>query len=275
MGSFNVSCGISGVPIDEGKRVGLVLIRINRDLTKMYPGDSADNCFRGRQYTATTDNYSPTFPPIYGTYNDYGGIENIEHGPATKAIENYYGIPVEDVLKGVGHDWESKETQEEHRDNEAVKSLADTHNFFFIPEIFTEISQFIRKNDSYLYRNERRDISTHWDDFYAHYHEEENGRPKYWFAQNQPVMKFFENHTSFPLGLEKLEIFANDGMKEPVADLQKLGQVLSSVNRVYQPTFSGEQYGNWQVTELLNKLIVPEIEKAKERFTSDWEDDDE
>jgi hypothetical protein len=274
MGSFNVSCGISGLPIDEGKRVGLVLIQINRDLTKMYPGDPADNCFRGRQYNATTDNYAPTFPAVYGTYNDYGSIENIEHGPETKVIEAYYGIPIEDVLKGVGDDWESEETQEEHPDNEAVKSLADTHNFFFIPEIFTEISQFLPKNNPYLYANKRRDISTHWDDFYAHYHEEENGRPKYWFAHNQPVMKFFENQTSFPLGLEKLEIFANDGMKEPVADLQKLGQVLSSVNRVYQPTFSGEQHGNWQVTELLNQLITPEIEESKKRFTSDWEDDE-
>jgi len=36
--------------------------------------------------------------PIFGTYNDYGGVENIEESVTTKAIEKHFGITIDEFL---------------------------------------------------------------------------------------------------------------------------------------------------------------------------------
>jgi len=274
MGSFNVSCGISGLPIGEGKRVGLVLVTLKRTLGAQYVQDKEPNRFRGSQYVYPTDNFCPIFPAIYGTYDDYGRIENIERGPITELIENHYGMPIDDVLKALGTNWQAKEIQEKYPDNPVAKTLEYVHNFFFIPEIFEQMQTFVRK-DPWLYANEYWDVSQHWEDFLTYYHEEEDGRPKYWFMHDQPVVDFLRKSTAFPLGLEKLTVFAVDGMKEPVTDLQDLTSVLTAVNRVYQPTFCGEQFGNWNASQLLNELSAQEIKKAQEESEDDWDEDDD
>jgi hypothetical protein len=275
MGSFSVSCGISGLPITAGKRVGFVMITLQRFLTAQYVQDKEVNRFRKSQYVYPTDNYAPIFPALYGTYDDYGKLENIEHGPATKLIEEHYGVPIDDVLKALGDDWQAKEIKEKHPDNEALKTLEYVHSFFYLPEIFTQMSDFIRKDDPWSYASEYWDVSKHWDEFLTCYREEEDGRPKYWFAHDQPVMDFLRKGTSFPLGLDKLAVFAVDEMKEPVADLQNLTSVLTAINRVYQPSFCGEQYGYWDASRLLNELSAQEIKKAQEESEDDWDEDDD
>jgi hypothetical protein len=276
MGSFSVSCGISGLPVNAGKRVGLVLVTLKRTLGARYTRDKEPNLYRGSQYVYPTDNFCPIFPAIYGTYDDYGRLENIERGPVIELIENYYGMPIDDVLKAIGDNWQSREIQKKYPDNEVVKTLEYVHNFFYLPEIFEQMKAFVRK-DPWLYASEYWDVSKHWEDFLTCYREEEDGRPKYWSVHDQPVIDFLRKNTAFPLGLEKLTVFAVDGMKEPVVDLQDLTSVLTSINRVYQPTFCGEQVGNWKASQLLNELSAQEIKKALEELEDedDWDDEDE
>lgn len=87
MGSFSVSCGISGLPIHDGDKIGIVPIRRNpeRALTSgsySYP-DSAYQQFCG---------------PIYGEYDDYGSITNIVRGSHTAFLENFFRCTIEEFL---------------------------------------------------------------------------------------------------------------------------------------------------------------------------------
>lgn len=87
MGSYNYSCGLSHASIGEGDRVGVILIEPNE-----YSYQD-----RGCRIGAT-DTYYPTAPPIFGKYNDYGSIRDIEQSPAVNYIESKYEVPVEAIL---------------------------------------------------------------------------------------------------------------------------------------------------------------------------------
>lgn len=83
MGSFNVTCGISSASISEGERVGMVPIVPNR------------YSYRSKWVFGGTDQYIPVASPIYGTYNDYGNIEDIERSAITEYLEHEYQMPIE------------------------------------------------------------------------------------------------------------------------------------------------------------------------------------
>ncbi len=90
MGSFNVACSISNISIGAGDPVAYIPLEIAR-----YPyhiGDGNDmliytHCF-----------YAPVTLPIFGEYDDYGGVENIEKDRNTEIIEEHFGIPIDKVI---------------------------------------------------------------------------------------------------------------------------------------------------------------------------------
>ena len=78
MGSFNTSCFISNLPICGGDRVALFFIS-NYNRRK-----------EPHSIIYSADLYAPIALPIYGTYNDYGSLENIEIDDNTQLLCDFF-----------------------------------------------------------------------------------------------------------------------------------------------------------------------------------------
>lgn len=87
MGSFNVACGISGASINDGERTGMVPI-----IPQKFK-------YMSKWFFGGCDRYIPVSPPIYGEYNDYGNLTNIEPSPVVEYLEQAYGMPIETLLE--------------------------------------------------------------------------------------------------------------------------------------------------------------------------------
>lgn len=96
MGSWSVYCGISNIAITSGNKCALL------------PLKKSEN---GRGYLPHT----PATLPIFGEYNDYGGIENIVQDDNTKLIEKHFGITIDEfaifLLDGK-HTYDREEAKE-------------------------------------------------------------------------------------------------------------------------------------------------------------------
>jgi hypothetical protein len=90
MGSFNVACSISNISIGAGDPVAYIPLENAR--YRYHIGDGNDmliymHCF-----------YAPVTLPIFGEYDDYGGVECIEINRNTKIIEEFFGITIDKVI---------------------------------------------------------------------------------------------------------------------------------------------------------------------------------
>lgn len=74
MGSWSVCCGISNIAITSGRKCVLLPLKTS---------------------VSEYRKYQPATLPIFGEYDDYGGIENIEKDDNTELIEKYFGVSIE------------------------------------------------------------------------------------------------------------------------------------------------------------------------------------
>ena len=86
MGSWSVYCGTSNIAITAGQECVLL------PLKKSDGGES--------EYLP----YLPATLPIFGEYDDYGGLENIKQDENTKLIEEHFGISILNFTK-IFTDW--------------------------------------------------------------------------------------------------------------------------------------------------------------------------
>ena len=92
MGDYNVSCGVSRISLGGGDKCVLI------PLTKTKFSDDIDD---GACYVSNDGpcgRFHPITLPIFGEYNSYGMLENIEENCNTKAIEQYYGCSIKDFV---------------------------------------------------------------------------------------------------------------------------------------------------------------------------------
>lgn len=98
MGHFSHNCKLTGLPITDGTPVALFPMVMRKSLY-----DNSEEHMRqfGSTYMCSNDGarlkYVPCMFPIIGDYDDYGGIENIVEDENTKAIEEYYGLTIQEV----------------------------------------------------------------------------------------------------------------------------------------------------------------------------------
>ena len=78
MGSWSVSCGISNIAITSGNECCIIPIKESH---QEYGG------------------YLPTTLPIFGKYDDYGGMEDIVEDENTKLIEAFFGITIAEFVE--------------------------------------------------------------------------------------------------------------------------------------------------------------------------------
>lgn len=76
MGSWSVCCGISNIAITSGNECCILPIKKSVD--------------------SETREWKPATLPIFGRYNDYGGIEDIVKDDNTEFIEKHFGVSIDD-----------------------------------------------------------------------------------------------------------------------------------------------------------------------------------
>lgn len=91
MGCFNVVCSVSNLSLNYGTKVAFLPLLPNAygKVHQIKPSSSLiyPNCY-----------FNPFSLPIFGEYNDYGSLENIEEDDNTKAIEAFFGISIEQFI---------------------------------------------------------------------------------------------------------------------------------------------------------------------------------
>jgi len=92
VGSFNVSCGVSSIPIVEGDRTG-VQILVESELAEVNNKESL--------VMSTSRLYKLFLAPIYGKYNSYGQIDSIESNNTVDSIESTYKMPIGKFLEAI------------------------------------------------------------------------------------------------------------------------------------------------------------------------------
>ena len=92
MGCWSVYCNISQIAITAGNKCVLLPIKENQG-----------------EYGYTP--YIPATLPIFGKYNEYGGIEEIEENESTKLIEEHFGITIQEFAN-IFPDWFSYQRDE-------------------------------------------------------------------------------------------------------------------------------------------------------------------
>lgn len=85
MGCFNQSCVVSRLDIQRGEKCALVPLIANKRNESLN-----DLCFRL---------YRPFCLPIFGVYNDYGGLEKIQRDRNVELVEKYFEIPIEKFVE--------------------------------------------------------------------------------------------------------------------------------------------------------------------------------
>jgi len=95
MGCYSVSCGVSRLPIYAEKAVLIPLI----------PSKYGSNSFSGDGAQIVSNEgpraiYDP-LPPIFGTMDSYGTLENIEHDWNTEFLSNYYGTDIDSICNSI------------------------------------------------------------------------------------------------------------------------------------------------------------------------------
>lgn len=100
MGHYSHTCKLTGLPITGGTPVVLFPMVLS---DRLYENSEKKLKEQGSTYMCTNDGnrlkFNPCYLPIKGTYNDYGGIEDIIRDESTKILESYFGISVEDICQ--------------------------------------------------------------------------------------------------------------------------------------------------------------------------------
>lgn len=98
MGSYDVACGLSSLPIGYEDKAGFLVLRPqkNYNRTQLKPSGKTIQIYN-------TDNFMPVLPPIFGTYNTYGSLENIIPSVTTQLLETMYLQPIEVIMECFGN----------------------------------------------------------------------------------------------------------------------------------------------------------------------------
>ena len=91
MGCFNKIGFVSSLPILMNDECVLIFMKE----TNGYKSDKIGGT------TYPTDLFIPMFLPVFGNYDDYGRIEYVKETNSTKFIEEFFGMPIDDVIRDV------------------------------------------------------------------------------------------------------------------------------------------------------------------------------
>lgn len=140
MGCWNATCGISDLPIFYGEEVVLYII----EKSSKANGNGLGFCY-------SDDIYEPISPPIYGNYNDYGGIENINKS------ESF----IFEYLKSIKYKVNEKKAKRDYLVDKQPKNLEELINDYIAREIYDGVGFILIRRDIYdiLLKNMKDEIN--------------------------------------------------------------------------------------------------------------------
>ena len=143
MGSWNISCFISGISIGGCEDVYYIPLALNSE-----PDTSLKHAAKyGLMYP--TNFYSPATFPILGKYDTYGGLEDIVRDKNVEHLEKVYKMPIEKIL--------SNESKLFDGGVFVIKEIYDTMVFNFVGEYGPsknktyEVDERVKKCGNYGY----------------------------------------------------------------------------------------------------------------------------
>lgn len=98
MGHFSYTCRLSGIPITEGDKAVLIPLLPNGSYY-----DNSEESIRkfGKTNYCSNDGqnvfFKPWAFPIFGEYDSYGRLENIESDDNTKFLEAYFKLSIQEI----------------------------------------------------------------------------------------------------------------------------------------------------------------------------------
>ena len=127
MGHFSYTCHLSGLPITGGtKCVLLPLISKN----KVYEIDTESLKRFGVGSIISNDGPNVYFNeltfPIFGTYNEYGGLEKIQKDDNTIVLEKFFNLKIEEIVDCIldGRKYQFKVDEENGKEDEFGLSVS-------------------------------------------------------------------------------------------------------------------------------------------------------
>jgi len=116
MGSFYSSCSISGMTLSHQK-TSILLLTPNAESFSEHLNMIV--CNGGSQAF-----FSPFGFPIHGVYDDYGHITNIKRDKNVEMLEEYFGVDIDSILKGIGRE---RDTPKDIKHKEFYQTLGMTY----------------------------------------------------------------------------------------------------------------------------------------------------
>jgi hypothetical protein len=113
MGSWSVYCGISKIAITANQQCVLLPIKENESMEGYMP-------------------YLPATLPIFGTYNYYGGIEDIITDDNTQLIEEHFGITINEFCTYLVDGKNTYDREEAHTVRNKTKNLQELDKMRFM-----------------------------------------------------------------------------------------------------------------------------------------------
>lgn len=133
MGCFNVSCGASHLTINSGNKIVLFPLTMRGFIAKMNP---YRNCANFITNDGPFGICHPYTLPIFGEYNDYGCLENIEENEHTKHLEKHFGTSIQNIADYFCRaDCEGDDMIVNFKKKSAMKNIA---GMFVLREVYDE-----------------------------------------------------------------------------------------------------------------------------------------
>lgn len=262
MGCFNVSCGLSHTSIGHNERAGLILLLPN-DYSSM------SRCIDGNLVISPGSNlisndgaftlYRACAFPIWGKYNDYGRLEDIQEDNNTKALETYFGTSI-GVIEGtvtIGANHMEEYLKSVPKDK--LKILKSLSGMWVSRRIYEPMSKFCRQF-TYGEFNEAREMikkitsivdkgaSADFMDFFYHGMDGKFYNILFW--------KIYKDS----LGTKK------NWMDKQNDYFRSVHLMMSTTNRMFMPIKSGPQDGEYDIELELNEIINDRLKKRIKRL---------
>jgi hypothetical protein len=134
MGSFYSSCSVSGMTLSHQK-TSILLLTPNAELSEHL---DMIVCNDGCQAF-----FSPFAFPIHGVYDDYGYITDIKRDKNVEMLEEYFGVDIQSILRGIG----KRDTPKDIKNIDIYEKLGMTY-------FRTEVLEYLEKGwDQYSLKN--------------------------------------------------------------------------------------------------------------------------
>jgi hypothetical protein len=273
MGSFYATCSITKTTLSHQRTYIQLLIP-----TKNY-GDEFKGLRLGDERLIFTD-WRPFGFPIKGDYYDYGDIDNIVRDKNIEKLENYFNIPIEDIITACGRDGWKDEIKSDVKDVKNLELIEKMTMTYFRGEIYEHLcegwtdlenSNYWKENFENLKKFEIQDdpekLKKHILEEYPGLSEEEAGVKILMRSLRNEGRTYISNYRQNDF-IRRLGYSVNDFTD----DMKKQFQFLNSLSEMYMPLTSsmyGGQQVNWLKIKKMNRYMNRLLSKDMEYYEID------